>query len=360
MSSATANIIILHYVCPGLGAVLSNLMCLSPVKDVNRAIRRGKLGDMNPVPWVFMFGQSLGWVTYGIVHRNLWLFFSDCLGLIIAFWLNISAIKLLYKEGYSSQERKELTSFIGDKEESLVLNKSILKGNLEDKDDVNETQRTIPVYSESYEEDSDNEGSDNEDSDDEYNINITQRTIPIFDDEETGVVFSVKEKEPMVHDKNNKIQHSLSSHDMKFMFIATLWFICISTVNLVPSITQESREITVSMVASFNLVLFYCAPLSTISNVLRKWDSSSIHIPTMIANTVNASFWAAYGYAISDWSIIIPNGLGCLFGFVQIFLSTCIPRKSKVAPPKMNDMKREAILRLSSDDNISFPVQLEK
>ena len=104
------------------------------------------------------------------------------------------------------------------------------------------------------------------------------------------------------------------------MIIATLWFICISIINLVPYVGQEARETTVAMMASFFLVLYYCAPLSTITLVLKKRDSSSIHVPTMIANTVNASFWTAYGFAIDDFSIITPNGLGALFGVIQMIL----------------------------------------
>ena len=347
-----ASVIILQYVCPGLGAVLSNLMCLSPVKDVHLAVKQETLGDMNPTPWIFMFGQSLGWVAYGIVHQDLWLFFSDSLGLIIGFWLNLSAIKLLYKEGHSNQNKKQIPIFTGGgDEESPVFNKSLLKGNLNDQGEVNETKktrRTVPAFYEVLE----------EDSDDEEDVNITQRTIPVYEDEEEGVL-TMKKRESNTKNQKSKIRQSLSCHESKFILVATLWFIGISIVNLVPSITKEGREMTVAMMASFNLVLFYSAPLSTISKVWRERDSSSIHALTMIANTVNASFWAAYGYAISEWSIIIPNGLGCFFGFIQIILCTFIPRKSKVSPPEMKITKSKIPLRSKCDDNITFPVQFQ-
>mmetsp|Transcript_6779 Transcript_6779/g.8451 ORF Transcript_6779/g.8451 Transcript_6779/m.8451 type:complete len:336 (+) Transcript_6779:587-1594(+) len=332
----SASVIILQYICPGLGACLSNLMCLSPVRDVYRARKKGELGDINPTPWVFMFGQSLGWVAYGIVHNNLWLFSSDCLGLIVGIWLNLSAIKLLYKEQHSIKRKSRLTTVREDKEDDFLLEKLLS-------------------------EDSDSDSDDDE----EAYINETQRTVPIFDDVETGTLSTKKRNRSSVQTSKappafslRALKLALSCHETKFMIIATLWFICISIINLVPSINQEARETTVAMMASFQLVLYYCAPLSTICTVLSKRDSSSIHIPTMIANTVNASFWTAYGFAINDFSIIFPNGLGALFGVIQIVLCACIPRRNNTSFVK--DVKIDVPSKCDDDDdddNIVFPVK---
>jgi solute carrier family 50 protein (sugar transporter) len=55
---ADARTIILEYICPGIGVVLATQMFLAPYKDVQKAIRSGSLGELNPLPWVFMLGVS--------------------------------------------------------------------------------------------------------------------------------------------------------------------------------------------------------------------------------------------------------------------------------------------------------------
>ena len=48
----------------------------------------------------------------------------------------------------------------------------------------------------------------------------------------------------------------------------------------------------------------------------------------MIMNTSNAVFWTAFGFGTWDWFILIPNGLGCILGAIQIFLQIVLPKKS--------------------------------
>ena len=51
----------------------------------------------------------------------------------------------------------------------------------------------------------------------------------------------------------------------------------------------------------------------------------------MIMNTSNAVFWTAFGFGVWDWFILIPNGLGCILGAIQIFLQLVLPNKSKAS-----------------------------
>jgi solute carrier family 50 (sugar transporter) len=65
MVSATK--IIMEYVCPALGTLAANQMFYAPFKDVQKAIERGSLGDLNPLPWAFMLGNCFGWLTYSVL-----------------------------------------------------------------------------------------------------------------------------------------------------------------------------------------------------------------------------------------------------------------------------------------------------
>ena len=42
-------------------------------------------------------------------------------------------------------------------------------------------------------------------------------------------------------------------------------------------------------------VLYYIAPLSTLVRVVRGRDSSSLHLPQLVANAVNVAMWLSYG-----------------------------------------------------------------
>ncbi len=45
-------------------------------------------------------------------------------------------------------------------------------------------------------------------------------------------------------------------------------------------------------------------------------------------NTANSVFWAAFGFGVMDWWIIVPNGLGVILGGVQMVLRLIIPSRS--------------------------------
>jgi solute carrier family 50 protein (sugar transporter) len=51
--------------------------------------------------------------------------------------------------------------------------------------------------------------------------------------------------------------------------------------------------------------------------VVRTRNSASIYRPTCIANLANAALWVAYGVAVHDPFIWVPNGVG---GILSVFL----------------------------------------
>lgn len=64
-----AGTIILEHVFPAVGVILATQMFLAPYKDVQKAIRAGSLGELNPLPWVFMLGNCAGWISYSFLTR---------------------------------------------------------------------------------------------------------------------------------------------------------------------------------------------------------------------------------------------------------------------------------------------------
>ena len=90
--------------------------------------------------------------------------------------------------------------------------------------------------------------------------------------------------------------------------------------------TAETRQWIVGILVNLNLVFFYGAPLSTIATVLQTKNSASIHLWTMMTNTGNGAFWTAYGLAVDDSFVSVPNGLGTLLGVIQMIFCMTFPR----------------------------------
>ena len=122
---------------------------------------------------------------------------------------------------------------------------------------------------------------------------------------------------------------SLTSHEKILLQILIAWVIILSASSLMP-ISKEEKKFVVGVSVNLNLIAFYGAPLSTILTVMRTKSSSSIHFWTMIMNTTNAFFWCVYSLAISDLYILIPNGLGFLFGIMQMLLYKVYPQRGVV------------------------------
>lgn len=68
-------------------------------------------------------------------------------------------------------------------------------------------------------------------------------------------------------------------------------------------------------------VAYYGVPLSSMREVVRTRDASSILYPLTVTNTINASCWFVYGlFALHDPVVWAPNGVGVLLGMVQFTL----------------------------------------
>ena len=74
-------------------------------------------------------------------------------------------------------------------------------------------------------------------------------------------------------------------------------------------------------------VFFYGAPLEAMSRVIRSRSSDAIHLPTMVMNWINTTFWMAYGFAKRDPVIFVPNAVGLLLGIAQGVLVCAYPRR---------------------------------
>lgn len=286
---ASTKEIVLEYVCPGVGVVIGTLMFAAPIRDLKAAIDKGDLGTLNPTPWGFMLGNCMGWVLYGTLLKNMWVFFGNAPGLLISIWLNLGAVKLLY-QGYHVKEMRESTVAFLEKENPSIRTNT--------KENSNETNSTTSA----------NEQKNTK--------------APGTHDEPTDWA-------TIIYRVTSQTAPAPARHEAVVIFFCTLWMIFGTILAFLDSMDLDDKVFMVGIVTNCIVVFFYGAPLSTIFQVLKERHTASIHIPTMILNTLNSSFWCAYGIAIGDFFLFVPNGLGAGFGGIQIFLCTTFPRSPK-------------------------------
>ena len=305
----SVQVLILEYICPALGMIAANIMFAAPFKDLKKAIKKGDLGDLNPTPWAFMLGNCLGWVTYAFLLRNPWVFFGNCPGLLMSIWFNLGAVKLSYHKYHAQEMRESVVQLLVNEGNSGSFLISRSDQEMTPNDAVSTTSGALEI-------------KDEEKGDEEMiKVNSTFK--------HEGQTKTPSQLAQLVLDVTSQKMPAPAPHENLIMAISFIWVVCISVICLVPGISLKARQLTVASLVNGNLVFFYGAPLSTIYTVTRLRDSSSIHVRTMITNTFNGAFWTAYGLAISDYFIAVPNSLGALFGVIQIVLCILFPRKQQ-------------------------------
>jgi Sugar efflux transporter for intercellular exchange len=165
----------------------------------------------------------------------------------------------------------------------------------------------------------------------EYIASTSSEDSSLVKKEDAAIVEAIDD---MVTTENNTTPPQLYQaprHDYWVIGITTFWLGVAAVIGFGRSFSAETQQSIVGTVNNLNLVFFYGAPLSTIRTVLATRNAASIHIPTMLTNTANGVFWTAYGFAVLDPYLIVPNGLGAVLGFIQMFLCVVFRRVSSVA-----------------------------
>jgi solute carrier family 50 protein (sugar transporter) len=289
----STKVIILEYFCPAMGTIIATIMFSAPYRDLKKAIDRGHMGDLNPTPWAFMLGNCFGWVVYSILLQNLWIFVANCPGFILSVWLNLGAAKLIYQGHHSRNMRESFAQFLQEQSES-------------------------------------------------------QRAFTLSQQQSGAPSKTVTDWAKLVWNVTSQTTPAPAPHETMVLMIVLIWTACISLISFAQAFDSHTRELIVGVLVNLNLVFFYGAPLSTIWTVLRDRNSISIHLPTMITNTLNGSFWTAYGLAVLDPFIYVPNALGAVLGVVQIVLILVFPRNASLPE---EGAKREIASSKEDDDN---------
>ena len=325
--------VILKYVFPALGVITGNVMFSAPFRAVQSANRNGTLGSLNPTPWAMMTGNCLGWVAYSYIIRNFFVFLGNAPGFLLSVWLNLSAAKLQYNDHCAKEMRKSFVEFAHRNRSSIVV--------------MEEGQ-----------------GRSSQSSNGAKTITNPEQGVPgnsvvaaeAAADNKNGTGGGLGDLAKTILQVTTQEIDAPAPHEKVVLCVIAFWLVVVSIVCFLDT-TKAIRQMIVGIVGNANLVFFYGAPLSTIFTVLKTRNSASIHICTMMANTFNGVFWSAYGWAVWDLYIAIPNALGAFLGGIQIVLVATFPRKEEEHNDDVDGVidNVDAAVSEDSDEGCSSP-----
>jgi solute carrier family 50 protein (sugar transporter) len=241
------------------------ILLLLSIKSLAKALNRKSLGDLNPTPWAIMTGNCFGWLAYAYYTKNPFVLASNIPGLLVSFWLNAGASKLQY---YAQ---------------------------IDDNNNI----------------DIDDEDNNNYEAAQEQSSSAIAAIAAIADEESS----------------QSTTINVFTSQDILLLEVLSLWMTILVGVGWLGICKGKEKEV-VGLLVNINLLFFYAAPLQTMSTVVKKKSSNSIHTLSMFLNCTNAGFWGIYGLAINDIVIYGPNAIGILLGLIQAILCCMYPKSS--------------------------------
>jgi len=394
-SLTTPTEMIFEYVCPALGMILANVMFAAPFQDLQTAVSVGLgLGDLNPTPFAFMLGNCIGWTTYGVITNNWFIFWANYPGFLIACWLNLGAVKLLYSHHHQKVARTSIVHFLNNNNNNNDVSSSSSSFRSRSAQSIssrsmNNDSNTDTVNNDNDDNESDKVNNDNDDNENgndndkiesssiDYDYDENPTDTPTTQLSHTTTAQQNQDPDPdptdnkdwtqIIWDVTSQTKPARTPHERLVMGIILVWTIVLSLIGFLGHYKKDSEETTtnnngesdttsttstmdvaqliVGYVVNFNLVFFYGAPLSAITQVLNTKRNNTLHVPTMITNTSCALFWTAYAVAphINDPFIYVPNGLGVILGIIQFVLWTIFPSitTTTTTTTSINNQKQE-------------------
>jgi solute carrier family 50 protein (sugar transporter) len=99
----------------------------------------------------------------------------------------------------------------------------------------------------------------------------------------------------------------------------SVWLIAVLFTSVVYKGSPKSTSF-IGGLADAGALMYFAAPLSTIVQVFRTGDASTLYAPTILANFANATLWFFYGViGLDNLNVYIPNGVAMALTIFQLF-----------------------------------------
>eukprot|EP00039_Didymoeca_costata_P016101 m.282472 g.282472 ORF g.282472 m.282472 type:complete len:300 (+) comp16337_c0_seq63:1597-2496(+) len=84
--------IFLAYVMPSIGIFISLIVFMTPFREIKQLAKDKDLGTLNPYPYPIMMGAQACGLTYGLVLKDYFFFFSNYPGTILCTWYTLQCL----------------------------------------------------------------------------------------------------------------------------------------------------------------------------------------------------------------------------------------------------------------------------
>mmetsp|Transcript_20038 Transcript_20038/g.18190 ORF Transcript_20038/g.18190 Transcript_20038/m.18190 type:complete len:222 (+) Transcript_20038:1-666(+) len=110
--------------------------------------------------------------------------------------------------------------------------------------------------------------------------------------------------------------------EMLLLFSVGFWCLMSAVAAIALNNTEYNRQQAITVIGILCCVsslAYYAAPLSSVIQIIRTSDASSIYLPTVVINFVNAFCWFIYGiFGVHDLIIWLPTIIGALLAISEI------------------------------------------
>lgn len=115
----------------------------------------------------------------------------------------------------------------------------------------------------------------------------------------------------------------------------------------------EQGKVFIGTISCAGGLAYYASPLSTLVEVLKTRDSSSLYVPVICANLCNATSWVVYGY-LSTHDVLVwgPNVVGAILSVIQLLIAAAFHKgcPCSKSSSSSNDINNDSNNDRSSND----------
>ncbi|KAJ3293119.1 hypothetical protein HDU79_000702 [Rhizoclosmatium sp. JEL0117] len=101
----------------------------------------------------------------------------------------------------------------------------------------------------------------------------------------------------------------------------------------ITDVAHETGDLIMGSLANLFLIIFFGSPLMVFYTVIKNKDASTLDSLLTFATITNCILWTAYGFALQNWFIAAPNGVGLIFGLIQLFLLLKYKKRRDLGSP---------------------------
>ncbi|CAL9054565.1 unnamed protein product, partial [Musa banksii] len=121
---------------------------------------------------------------------------------------------------------------------------------------------------------------------------------------------------------------------VKVLAAEIAFVVVVVVVVLLAAHTYERRTLFVGILCIIFGTCMYAAPLSVMKMVIQTKSVQYMPFTLSLASFLNGVVWTSYAFLPFDINLVIPNGLGALFGLAQLILYACYYKSTPKAGTK--------------------------